>query len=768
MRFSVTLVSFLLLASIAGAEQLTGVVLRDDGMPAAGATINVAAIFHSPPVRLTTTTNKEGSFAVDLEEMHGSTSYALAVRWQMQGAVLTNAADSAGKSVEIRGQSLPPLLIRLRRGGRLHGRVLRDEDGGPIAGARLFLDTGEVVTSDDQGDFQLSGLEMRDHSLIPVSAGRVRQYVLFDTTLRPEAELEMRLPRGAVVKGHVLDEQGLPVSGAYITRASSGTALTLNGWDERCAADGSYEYGGLSAQRLFYSIEAQAPGYQSESVSSEVASPTQIIQRDLHLARVSGREAAPNKSEHTETKTDTAPTTDLPRRTIEGMVQDDKGQPIEGATVRWGTFLWESSAPSTRTGSGGKYELTQAPEGKGAIMVVADDFAPEFVPVQAGDKRRDVQLSRGMSMRGVVRGTAGKPIAGVQVIPLIHCFETGFCNAIWLNERNVNTDYKGEFLIKALPATGVIFDILKDGYSEQRNVTLKPDDMNDIQLHAGGAIRGLVLDAQRKPVRNFKIRVMIPRVREQNELVGGYYAGFDWYGVSYTRDDGVFVLTGIGAHAWARLIVSSPGVGRAILDRVQADPLDQLSAPEGLTIPLEPFTPLAVQVRDRKSGDAITDAKVALLEDESDFRQFAWGYDDLWAIRTLSNSNGTAVFDEPTCPDGTLLIAASGYARQRISWTDRAQQVIIALEPAASLMGEVRLAGKLVANGYVRISTPAQDYFTADLQDSGGRFEFDQLPPGLYTLDVIGTGAQRLCTREVALQAGAPHVEVVTLSDKER
>ncbi|MBI3837282.1 MAG: carboxypeptidase regulatory-like domain-containing protein [Planctomycetia bacterium] len=768
MRAFVALGSLLLLASIAGAKQLTGVVLTDEGTPATGATVSVAAIFHSPPVRLTTTTDKKGAFALDLEETHGSTRYALAVRWQMQGAVLTSAADSDGKSAEIRGQTLPPLLIRLRRGGRLRGKVLRDEDGGPIVGARLFLDTGEVLTSDNHGDFELTGLETRDHSLIPVSAGRVRQYVLFDTTLRPETELELRLPRGAIVKGHVLDEQGRPVSGAYITRASSGTALTLNGWDERCAADGSYEYGGLSAQRLFYSIAVEAPGYRSQSVSSEVARPTQIIQRDLRLARISGHEAAPNKSEHAETAAATEPTTELPRRTIEGVVQDDKGQPVEGVTVRWGTFLWDPSVPSTRSGLGGKYELARVPEGNGAIMVVADGFAPEFVPVQTGETERDVQLSRGASVRGVVRGTAGKPIAGVQVIPLVHCSETGFCNAIWLNERSVDTDEEGEFRIEALPVAGVMFDILKDGYSEQRNVTLKSADMNDIQLHAGGAIRGLVLDAQRNPLRNFKIRVMIPRVRDQNEQVGGYYAGFDWYGVTYTRDDGVFVLTGVGAHAWTRLIVSSPGVGRAVLDRVQAEPLDQLSAAEDLTIPLEPFTPLAVQVRDHESGDAIVDAQVALLEDESDFRQFNWGYHDLWATRTRSNSTGTAVFDEPACSDGTLLVTASGYARQRVRWTGGAQQVTITLEPAAVLMGEVRIADKLVAEGYVRLSTAAQDYFSADLQDSGGRFEFDRLPPGLYTLDVIGTGGQRLYTREITLAAGPPHVEVVTLSNKDR
>jgi hypothetical protein len=47
-------------------EMLTGIVLDVDGKRVAGATINVAKIFHSPPVRLKTTTDEQGRFSVDL------------------------------------------------------------------------------------------------------------------------------------------------------------------------------------------------------------------------------------------------------------------------------------------------------------------------------------------------------------------------------------------------------------------------------------------------------------------------------------------------------------------------------------------------------------------------------------------------------------------------------------------------------------------------------------------------------------------------------
>ncbi len=126
--------------------------------------------------------------------------YRLAVRWQTEGVDLTEGVDSEGKSAELSGQKLPPQVVRLRPGGTLQGKLLRTEDDGPIAGARLFLDTGEILTTDQQGVFTVSGLPMKDHSLIPVAKGRVRQYVLFDTTLRTDAELELRLPRGALLQ----------------------------------------------------------------------------------------------------------------------------------------------------------------------------------------------------------------------------------------------------------------------------------------------------------------------------------------------------------------------------------------------------------------------------------------------------------------------------------------------------------------------------------------------------------------------------------------
>lgn len=778
MRALVCLAVFFVAGSVAWAEELTGVVLTDDGQPAAGAKVHAAAIFRKPPLRLTTVTDEKGEFKLDLPLVSGDTRYGLAVRWERQGADLTEGLNAAGESEHLRGQKLPPQVVRLRPAGRLRGKLLRAEDDGPIAGGKLFLDTGEVLVSDDEGNFEVEGLPMKDHSLIPSAPGRVRNYVLFDTSLEPEAKLEIRLPQGAVIKGRISDEAGNPIPGAYLTRWSSGTALTLNGWDEAVPGDGTFEYGGLSSQRLFYQFQVQAPGYKPQELTTEVDDPTAVIEREVRLkkrapdigavlkagaALVAGSKK-PEDAKAADKDTDNRRTTELAKRTIQGVVTDGDGKKIAGAKVRWGTFQWDSSVKSVRTDAEGKYTLAGAPRADGAVFVVADGWAPQFTPAKKDENEVDVSLLKGTTVRGVVTNSAGKPVEGAQVALQTYCLDTGYGSPIWIDERSAHTDEQGQFEIAGVPYTGVEFDILKDGYSEIRGRTLAPGgELNKIKLSAGGAVRGRVVDAAGNPVRNFNIRVMIPRERKPGEKLGGYYAGFDWYGVAFTRDDGVFVLTDVGTNTWLRMVVTSPGVGRAIFDRVQSSALDALPPADDLTIKLEPYQPLVVRVVEAGSEKPLAGARVALLEDELYPNGFSWGYHDLWGVRRRTDPEGMATFAEPKCEDGTLIVRAPGMARKCVAWSDGAAEVTVSLDPAARLQGEVRVGPKRLAEGWARLMSADNHYLSDNLEAGEGRFEFDELPAGEYTLSITGAGGQQIDSRQLTLEAGKAHSEKIDL-----
>jgi hypothetical protein len=355
----------------------------------------------------------------------------------------------------------------------------------------------------------------------------------------------------------------------------------------------------------------------------------------------------------------------------------------------------------------------------------------------------------------------------------MRCQETGICNPIWLDDRSTQTNERGAFKIAAIPRKGVRFDFLKEGYADRRDVELFTDDFrgsdapNNVYVMAGGAISGTVIDLKDGTVRNFKIRVMIPRDYKGREQVGGYYAGYDWYGISYTNRDGFFNLSGLGAETMTRLIVTSPCVGLAIVDRASSEPLEQLSQATNRTIRLKPFVTLSVRVVAARSKTPVVKGTAALVEDLPDFAQgFRWGYHDLWSERRPIDRAGIALFTEPACDDGTVIVRAPGYGRQRIPWKHGAREVNVAVEPEAVIRGEVQFKGRRLVEGYARLTSAAKDTFAAiDLEETAGQFNFDQLPAGEYEL-TISRGLQPvLAKRTLTLTPGKVQIENIAISE---
>lgn len=370
-------------------------------------------------------------------------------------------------------------------------------------------------------------------------------------------------------------------------------------------------------------------------------------------------------------------------------------------------------------------------------------------------------------MHGVVRNTSGDPVPDVQIIAATMHLQDGLLIPIWFHERETTSDKRGEFQLTAI-ARGMTFDFLKDGYTDLRGVQLESGDSgNKIQLTAGGAIRGLVVDSAGKPVRNLNIRLTGPRQHESWEQICGFYAGFQWYGISFTRDDGVFVISDVDADHWSRLIASSPTVGFAILDRVKSEPLDHLSAAEKLTIRLKPFAPMRVKVVDEATLQPVANASVALVEDRVDFASgFNWGYDDNSAVRGQTDREGIVRFDEPAAEDGTIVVRAKGYARQRTSGAFDVPSRNIVLVRAAELHGEVRFQGQLLADGVVRLRSSLNDSFGIALEDTKGRFDFDELPAGEYVLTVENNRGRAInYSQKIKLESGKSQSIALTVSD---
>ena len=116
--------------------------------------------------------------------------------------------------------------------GKISGRVVSADTGRPVKRARVFVTAAELpggrgVVTDDAGAYELTDLPAGRYSLTVSKSGFVslaygqRRPLQAGTPLQlGDGEqlkgVEFRLPRGGVISGRVLDEDGEPVAGAMI------------------------------------------------------------------------------------------------------------------------------------------------------------------------------------------------------------------------------------------------------------------------------------------------------------------------------------------------------------------------------------------------------------------------------------------------------------------------------------------------------------------------------------------------------------------------
>ena len=231
------------------AEQSNGIlrgrVIDVDAAPAVDVEVWAAARFQRPPLRATTRTDASGSFAFKLA------SLTEPAHWEFRSAIGTQGGEA--KIVLDSPLAAPEALeIQLQPRGVVKGRVLDKTSKAAIVDAQLFLDDGRILRSDSEGKFTITGIPLRNHSLVVGSPEHERMLVLFDNTMTESQLLDVYVPRGGVVKGRVVDEAGNPVRGAYVTVPISGDALALNGFETSADDNGEFEWRGHPLDRIFH------------------------------------------------------------------------------------------------------------------------------------------------------------------------------------------------------------------------------------------------------------------------------------------------------------------------------------------------------------------------------------------------------------------------------------------------------------------------------------------------------------------------------------
>ncbi len=309
---------------------VTGRVLDEAGAPAPGTSVTVESEHGIAMV----TADEEGAFRVALDA---------------GGEVTVSARGEAGATEPVRMAiaAARDLVLALRPGATLVGRVVVAGSGEPFIDGDVELFDGQrpVATAplDAAGEYRVEHLLAGRFRIAP-SSTRIASPPSVEAVVGAGGEVraaDLRVARGRLLRGRVVDESGQPVEGAEVDvlPASGGFVPTAAG---ETGPDGAFTLPGRYAGTI--ALRASASGRIGERAE---ASERPGVDEQVVELRVS------------------------PEAWVSGVVRGPEGAPRSGARV--------SCAGSERTTSGaGRFSLS-CPLSTGALRV--DDGATREVPI---------------------------------------------------------------------------------------------------------------------------------------------------------------------------------------------------------------------------------------------------------------------------------------------------------------------------------------------------------------------------------------------------
>jgi len=362
---------------------------------------------------------------------------------------------------------------------RLEGQVI-DEASHAVGGARVAIDTvpPRVVESEADGSFGFDGLIARDYRLEATAgdgyAGPAR------LRLTPEHEpVILRLRPGGVLAVTVVEAgRGTPIAGAAVELRSTLT------WQATTGADGTATLRGVGPAHAPLAVRAEgfAPAAVMTITSGDPRTPEQ---RTVAL----GRGAA-----------------------VAGRVVDDDGQPVAGARVVAASAsepfpVIDPRRDGAVTGADGAFRLPVVAAGTYRLTASDARHAPATSPplVLDGTHPREgveLVLAAGASVHGVVRDTAGKPVAAadVRVVAGGH--------VPWRPQRQAFTGADGRFAFTGLAPREVdvvAWHPIGASAIAAADLAASPDLELTLTLDVTGAIAGVVVDPAGAPIGDAQV-----------------------------------------------------------------------------------------------------------------------------------------------------------------------------------------------------------------------------------------------------------------------
>jgi len=380
-----------------------------------------------------------------------------------------------GKRVEAIAGETVEVEIVLRIGMNLSGIVV-NQDKQPVAGA--LIEAAPMAHADAFPEVRaVSGADgrfaIRASDTLTLVGARAKGYVASNVRFlhgkegnTPEIELVLG-PKGGMVHGTVVDEEGTPVANATVI-IGEGELSGIGGRDHippfpalaRSDENGKFEAIGIPAGTQ--PVKCRAQGFAPYEGECEV-----------------------------NVGVSTALTVTLaPGATIEGLVVDNEGKPTSKAEVRigsWSDFVFFR----TRTESDGTFALTGLPAAELKLLASHDDLGKgeKVVTTESGKTATaELTLSRGFLLRGRVIDPEGNPVAGTYC----ECMEEKASEKSWF--KFAKTNAQGEFVADNCPEKGTVsIRVSARNFEELRKTGIDP--------HAGP----VVMQLKRRPPPTVRI-----------------------------------------------------------------------------------------------------------------------------------------------------------------------------------------------------------------------------------------------------------------------
>jgi protocatechuate 3,4-dioxygenase beta subunit len=680
------------------------------------------------------------------------------------GSIVANAGVRGRGTVSI-GEDGGDVIVILAKTAGFRGHVVDSLDSQAVPNVSVYARAGDdryATRARADGSYELTALpagayslEVDDPAYVPWSRD------LLSVRAAAVSEMDIVLTRGASLQGRVVDQEGRPIAGASgeLTRGGE-TALSgfLNGWQSPGLFRSDQE-GWFEASRL------KAGSQQSLKVRHDEYAPSTVAAIDLAAG---------------ETRSGLIVTL-YPGLTLQGVVLDPDDQPVAGASVvLQESFTYRASGigfsfgavreagESRETGVDGRFEIRGVVAGEYSLvatkeryretridkLTVSEDTAAEGV---------ELRLEPGVMASGFVRTASGQGAADLRVV----AYPSGAGDAaparrIWA-EGASGSD--GAFVLKGLER-GASYDLVVDEF-RLAGVVPPADDLVIVVDDPGG-IRGVVVAAaDGRVVTDYGVSAEPERppgammFKDQPSTTPGRGEAH----LPVHAADGAFFLEGVPAGRWTVEVVAD-GYAPSRIAGVNVKAGD---VTEDVEVKLEAGRAVSGRIVAGDTKRPVAGARVVarsasepavfyyLLGETHEPHVTQSDTEGHFEIRELVGDSYRVKVEHPQWSEASKTVDL-----------ERADaQIEFRLDEGGTVIGTVILEGAPLAASIVTlkptdVAGATQPTERTATSDEGGRFRFERLTPGRYSL--TAALRQRTSAPAEAVIGASGTTESVTLT----